>query len=40
MIEFIKYFLSLSHSKRPKDSKSYDLLVQSHTDRLMFAKIQ
>ena len=40
MIEFIKYFLSLSYSKRPKDNKSYDLLVQSHTDRLMFAKIQ
>ena len=40
MIEFIKYYQSLSQSKRPKNNKSYDLLVQSHTDRLMFAKMQ
>ena len=39
-IEFIKYYHSLSQSKRPKDNKSYDLLVQSHTYRLMFAKLQ
>ena len=40
MIEFIKYYQSLSQSKRPKNNKSYDLLVQSHTDSLMFAKMQ
>ena len=40
MIEFIKYYQSLSQSKRPKNNKSYDLLVQSHTDHLTFAKIQ
>ena len=39
MIEFIKYCQSLSQSKRPKNNKSYDLLVQSHTDLLMFAKM-
>ena len=40
MIEFIKYcHQSLSQSKRPKNNKSYDLLVQSHTDLLMFAKM-
>ena len=38
--EFIKYYQSLSQSKRPKNNKSYDLLVQSHTDRLIIAKIQ
>ena len=30
MIEFIKYYQSLSQSKRPKNSKSFDLLVQCH----------
>ena len=40
MVEFIKYYQPLSQSKRPKDNKSYDLIVQSHTDCLMFAKIQ
>ena len=40
MIEFIKYYHSLSQLKRPKNDKSYDLLVQSHTDCLMFAKMQ
>ena len=33
MIELTKYYRSLSQSKRPKNNKSYDLLVQSHTDR-------
>ena len=37
MIEFIKYYQPSSQSK---DNKSYDLLVQSHSDRLTFAKIQ
>ena len=40
MIEFIKYYQSLSQSKWPKNNKSYDLLVQSHTDRLMFAQMR
>ena len=40
MIEFIKYYQPLSQSKRPKNNKSYDLLVQSHTDRLVFSKMQ
>ena len=40
MNEFIKHYQSLSQSKRPKNNKSYGLLVQSHTDRLMFAKMQ
>ena len=40
MIEFIKYYQSLSQLKKPKNNKSYDLLVQSHTDRFMFAKWQ
>ena len=40
MIEFIKYYHFLSQLKRPKNGKSYDLLVQSHTDCLMFAKMQ
>ena len=39
MIEFMKYYQSSSQS-RPKNNKSYDLLVQSHTDCLMFAKMQ
>ena len=39
IIEFLKYYQSLSQSKRPK-SISYDLLMQSHTDCLMFAKMQ
>ena len=37
MIEFIKYYQPSSQSK---DNKSYGLLVQSHSDRLTFAKIQ
>ena len=40
MIKFIKYYQFLSQSKRLKNNKSYDLLVQSKTDRLMFAKMQ
>ena len=39
MIEFGKYCHSLSQPERPKD-KSYDLLVQNHTDHLMFGKMQ
>ena len=39
MIEFIKYYQSLSQLKWPKN-KSFDLLVQSHTDCLIFAKMQ
>ena len=38
MLEFIKYYQSLSQLKRQKN-KSFDLLVQSHTDRLMFAEM-
>ena len=40
MIEFGKYCHSLSQPERPKDNKSYDLLVQNHTDHLMLAKMQ
>ena len=40
MIEIIKYYQSLAQLERPKNKKSYDLLGQSHTDRLMFSKMQ
>ena len=38
IVKLIKYWLSLSQSKRSRDDKSYDTLVKSHTDMLMTAK--
>ena len=38
IVKLIKYWLSQSQSKRPRDNISYDTLVKSHTDLLMTAK--
>ena len=40
IVEFIKYFQSLTQSKRPKNNKSYDTLVRNYNDKLMLSKMQ
>ena len=40
VVNVIKYYEGLSQSKRPKNNKSYALLAQSYTDKLMKFKFQ
>ena len=39
MVQVVKYWFSLSKSKRPRNNKSFDTLVKYHTDKLIIRKL-
>ena len=39
IVQVVKCWLSLSKSKRPRNSKSFDTLLKYHTDKLMISKL-
>ena len=39
VVQVVKYWLSLSKSKSPRNSKSFDSLVKYHTDKLMISEL-
>ena len=39
VVQLVKYWLSLSKSKSPRNSKSFDSLVKYHTDKLMISEL-